>query len=365
MGMRSYAQPSMAASLDRSSRSHENLSAYFAYFGEFECPPLGGQIYQALCREIKDDRELLDLAAKASSTQPPPNLLFAAVHYLLLAGEPHALRQWYPELAQGDANPVGSVYPPFRDFCLTHPTKIAELIETQRVQTNVLQRCSVLLPGFTQVFFRGGKKPLSLVEIGASAGLNLQWDRFSYRYDDGATWGQANSPVSIQCEIRGETSLPRIPENLPVSWRRGIDLHPIDLHNEDQVLWLRALAWPDHPGRQERLTSAIQMAQESPVTVLEGDAAASLAELIAQAPDESTLCVYGTHTLYQFPPNALIATLSSMQTASAKRTIHFLSAEGTAAPDAELFWTIYEDGGRETHRLARCCPHGRWLAWLG
>jgi hypothetical protein len=355
----------VSASFDRFSRTPEDLSKQFAYFGEFECPPLGGHIYQALCREIKNDRALLDLAADTPTTQPPPNLLFAAVHYLLLAGDPHPLRQWYPELAQGGPHPVASAYPPFRDFCLTHASAISERIKTQRVQTNVLQRCSTLLPGFAQVFLRGGEKPLSLVEIGASAGLNLQWDRFSYRYDKGPTWGHTNSPVSIECEIRGGTGIPTLPEKLPVSWRRGIDLHPIDLQVEDQVLWLRALAWPDHPGRQERLTSAIQMARESPVSVHEGDAATSLAELIAQVPDETTLCVYGTHTLYQFPRNALIATLSSMQSASVKRTIHFLSAEGTAAPDAELFWTIYEGGGRETRQLARCCPHGRWLSWLG
>ena len=355
----------MAADFDRFSRSHEDLSANFAHFGEVECPPLDGSIYQQLCRGITSDRELLDLAAKAPSTQPPPNLLFAAVHYLLLAGEPHTLRGWYPELAEGDAKPPESVFPPFREFCLAHHKQIVELIESQRVQTNVLQRCNVLLPGFAEVFMHGGGKPLSLIEIGASAGLNLQWDRFSYLYEDGTTWGQANSPVSLQCELRGDEGLPTLPKTMPVSWRRGIDLHPIDLDDDEQVLWLRALAWPDHPGRQERLTRAIQMANEDPATVIVGDASVSLAELIAQAPDESTLCVYGTHTLYQFPKDALVATLSSMQKASTRRTLHFLSAEGTASPDAELFWTIYENGGRETHRLARCCPHGRWLEWVG
>ncbi len=133
---------------DPASRSQSDLAAYFAHFGDFECPALGGYIYQELCREIKDDRELLSLAAKAPTTQPPPNLLFAAVHYLLLAGEPHDLRQWYPELARGTPRPRESVFPPFQEFCLTHREAIVKLIKIQNVQTNVLTRCNILLPGF-------------------------------------------------------------------------------------------------------------------------------------------------------------------------------------------------------------------------
>jgi hypothetical protein len=355
----------MTASFDRLSRSREDLSANFAHFGAVECPPLGANIYETLCRGIKDDRELLDMAARASANQPPVNLLFAAVHYLLLAGESHPLRQWYPEISDGSAKSFDSAFLPFRDFCLAHRTRIEELIATRRVQTNVLQRCSYLLPGLGEVFLRGEKKPLSLVEIGASAGLNLHWDRFSYRYDNGITWGDASSKVSIECNIRGSGRFPTLSKTLSVDWRHGIDLNPIDLEDPDEVLWLRALVWPDHAGRQERLTYAIEIARENPHLVSEGDASRSLSDLLREAPNESTLCVYGTHTLYQFPRDALIATLSSMQEASTERTLHFLSVEGTAAPDAELFWTVYENGGRSTQRLARCCPHGRWLEWLG
>ena len=59
-------------------------------------------MYEALCREIAKDAELLAMGALAPSSQPPPNLLFASVHYLLLGGEEHPLRAWYPALAAGD-----------------------------------------------------------------------------------------------------------------------------------------------------------------------------------------------------------------------------------------------------------------------
>ncbi|MCH2185169.1 DUF2332 domain-containing protein [Myxococcota bacterium] len=355
----------MALPFDRMSRSAEDVAAYFSWFGEVECPPIGGYLYRELCRGVSGDPKLVELSARARTTQPPPNLLFAAVHYLLLGGDEHALREWYPELAAGEPKPVGSVFPVFRDFCLAHELAIAQLIETRRVQTNVLKRCTALLPGFSSVFARGGGKPLSLIEMGASAGLNLNWDRFAYLYPDGTTWGPPGSPVSLQCELRGEEPLPPLPGEIPVGSRCGVDLHPVDVMDDDEVLWLRALAWPDHPGRQERLTSAIGIARESPSALVEGDASVMLTELIGKAPEDATLCVYGTHTLYQFSRDALIATLSSMQAASRQRPVHFLSAEGTASPNAELFWTIYEDGRRETQRLAGCCPHGHWLEWQG
>lgn len=80
--------------------------------------------------------------------------------------------------------------------------------------------------------------------------------------------------------------------------------------------------------------------------------------------DEVTVCVFGTFTLYQFSRDALVTTLKSMQAASASRTIHFISIEGTAYPDAEVKWTAYVDQDRTTSILGRCCAHGSWLEWL-
>ena len=354
----------MTESFDRFSRRHEDLVANFSHFGEVHCPQVEGWIYQMLCKGVKGDKTLLEIAARAPATQPPPNLLFAAVHYLLLGGERHPLRQWYPALADGDPRPPDSSFPPFRDFCLRHRDRLEGLIETRLTQTNVIQRCSALLPGFARVLEAAEQNALSLIEIGPSAGLNLQWDRFFYCYDDGTTWGDSNSRVRVPCEVRGETGLPRLPKKISVDWRRGIDLHPVDVTDPDEVLWLRALVWPDHEGRQEKLTRAIEIGQKYPPRIVCGDAAASLGKLIAKAPPESTLCIYGTHTLYQFPHEALLATLKSMQEASSARPIHFLSIEGTGSDYSELHWTIYENAQRSTRLLARCSSHGRWIEWL-
>ncbi|MCS5636914.1 MAG: DUF2332 domain-containing protein [Myxococcota bacterium] len=355
----------MTEAFDRRSRTREDLAAAFVRFGKVECPPLDARIYAALCDSVARDPDLLDLAAHAPPDQPPVNLLFAAVHSLLLAGEDHELRAWYPELAPGEASSPESIGQPFRNFCLAHQARIRELIETRLTQTNVLQRTSALLPSFARVFAAGGRKPLSLLEIGASAGLNLNWDRFQYAYSDGTRWGSVSSPVVIECALREAGALAFLPGEIPVAERIGVDLNPVNLSHPDEVQWLQALIFPDHEGRQERLMAGIRIAAENPISVVEGDASEKLSSLIAEASPDATLCVFGTFTLYQFPRDALIATLKAMQAASASRPIHFISMEGTAYAATEVQWTTYADQNRTTTRLARCCPHGRWLEWLG
>lgn len=354
----------MAASIPAySRRDREGLADVFRWFGEVDAPGVGGHLYQALCHGIAEDGQLLASAALAPSTQPPPNLLFAAVHYLLLGGLDHPLRAWYPGLTAGAAKEPSSAFPAFRDLCLEHREAIEGLIRTRLTQTNVIQRCSALLPAFAHVSRAAGAVPLALIEIGPSAGLNLQWDRFRYEYDGVHRWGDAGSKVVVPCEVRGDVPL-ELPDAIPVASRRGVDIHPVDIGDEDAVRWLQALIWPEHVARHERLRHAIDMARETPPDITRGSAAEHLPRLIAEAPADAAICVYGTHTLYQFPRDALIGTFQAMQNASGERAIDFLSMESTGDRCSEVKHTAYRDGERETTLVANANPHGHWLEWL-
>ena len=78
-----------------------------------------------------------------------------------------------------------------------------------------------------------------MVEIGASAGLNLLWDRYSYDYGEGRRYGALTSTVQISCTLRGNR-LPPFPVFLPkVAWRMGIDLHPLGVSDPEAKLWKR------------------------------------------------------------------------------------------------------------------------------
>ena len=174
------------------------------------------------------------------------------------------------------------------------------------MQTNVVERCGLLLPAFGIIAKRSGGKPLHLVEVGASAGLNLLWDRYRVDYSDGRQWGDASSPVRIETELRGAYEPPLPEETLAVAERTGIDLNPIDVrdHGRGSVAPGSGLARGTSNGRLQRLDAAVALAQTDPPTVLKGDALDLLPGVLSSAPHGVALCVYHTHTLNQFSPEA-------------------------------------------------------------
>ena len=46
-------------------------------------------------------------------------------------------------------------------------------------------------------------RPLALIEVGASAGLNLLFDRYGYDYGAGRSAGDPSAPVRFTCALRG------------------------------------------------------------------------------------------------------------------------------------------------------------------
>jgi hypothetical protein len=166
----------------------EALAQRFMRFAEQECGDYA-PFYAHLARGIAHDPELLAIAAHTRSGQQAPNLLLAAVHDLLLRGADHALAAFYPSVAHLAAVPPGDPLPAFRAFCRDHRAALIDLVSTRLVQTNEPQRCTVLLPAFSMVARLASGRPLALIEVGASAGLNLLFDRYGYDYGAGQSAG--------------------------------------------------------------------------------------------------------------------------------------------------------------------------------
>ncbi len=207
--------------------------------------------------------------------------------------------------------------------------------------------------------------PLSLIEIGPSAGLNLIWDQYGVRYHrDGATVAAvgAEAPLVIDCELRGERVPPAGPAPA-VSGRVGLELNPVDLADADDRDWLRALIWPDQVARLERLDRAIELfAQENP-PIRAGDALALLPDALAAIPRNQAPVIYHTIAVYQFSREMREALESILAVAGLRRPVWRLSFEY----DGSLYVLSvirYRDGTREETRLASCHPHGTWLEWL-
>jgi len=213
--------------------STDDLSRRFERFARRECHV--SPLYERLSLGIADDPELLAIAAHAKPGQPVPNLFLAVVHFLLLGGMQHSLAHFYPSIHPTGASSADP-FPSFRALCLEYRQDILELISSRLVQTNEVRRCGCLLPAFMHVTQQAGGRPLALVEIGASAGLNLLWDRYGYDYGIGRRYGNSCSPVLIVCGLRSDRHLP-LPDVWPVvTMRVGLDLNPIDVRDPDAAL---------------------------------------------------------------------------------------------------------------------------------
>jgi hypothetical protein len=345
------------------------LAQRFVRFADQECSGYA-LLYDRLARGIAGDLDLLTIAAHTRSGQQAPNLLLAAVHYLLLEGADHALGAFYPSVTQRVAIPPGDPVPAFRAFCRDHRDALIDLVSTGLVQTNEPRRCTVLLPAFTTVARLAGGMPLALIEVGASAGFNLLFDRYGYDYGAGRSAGEPEAPIRFTCELRGAL-LPPIPARMPsVAARLGIDLNPIRAADPQATLWLRALVWPEHPQRATLLQQVLTLAQREPPKLMAGDALAILPQAVAEMPADAALCVFHIATLAHFPAEARERFRALIPALAHQRDLFWLSSEGVGLGERRqrgeyvTILTAFQNGCRTEHRLAVNHQHGAWLEWL-
>lgn len=349
----------------------QNVALQFEKFAEYGTSG-SSPLYEALSVRVAADAELLALAAETPISQPIPNMLFGAVHDILLSGVEHPLRAYYPDLAESPLAPDGA-FDVFRAFCLTHADAIRAILRVRKVQTNEVRRCIVLLPALAHLSRLLGYPPLALLEVGTSAGLNLLLDRYRYEYAGGGTFGESASPLVLTGTLRGDRLPPLPTRPLDVVWRAGIDLDPIDIHDAGAVRWLRALIWPEHHERRVMFEAALSMAVHHPVPLIRGDALEVMPRVLADAvpnlsaiPEEAALCVFHSFTLNQFPADAREMFHRQLLDHAKHRPIHRIGIEWlTEDSPPTVTLTQYTAGGSTTDLLAYCESHGRWLEWLG
>ncbi len=340
---------------------HKDLSRRFACFAA-ELSKHHSLLYSRLAEGISDDPELLGLVSHAASG-PEPNLFLSAAHFLLLGGAEHPVAEFYPSLSSNPRS--GDPCADFRSFCLDHAEEIRETISTRRVQTNEVRRCALLLPAFELVAERS-EKPLALVEVGASAGLNLLFDRYAYDYGEGRRIGDPDSPVRISCQPHGDKEIPLPMQSPEVVSRVGLDLNPLDVRDPESARWLQALIWPEeYTHRAPLLERAIEVARSEPPALLRGDALESLPEVLEEISDGASVCVFHTFTVNQFSEESRTRFADLLSEHSEKRELHRVSVEWLGAEDSPLLkLSTFEDGTEEETLLARCDDHGEWIEWL-
>lgn len=333
------------------------------------CDRLGSPFTARLLEAMVQDwmaagpmRTLLpDWTAGPPGTDLVPLRLAGGLHALALSGRHPALAALYPPAAaQFDA---AAIVPLLRRLLVDE----AELLRgflASAPQTNEVTRSAVLIGGYAAIAQATGL-PLSLREIGASAGLNLAWDRFHYRLG-AQRWGDAASPVQIVSDWRA--AAPALPAAIAVADRRGNDLMPVDLRDPQAVLRLRAYVWPDQAARAARLQGAITLARRGLPPVDAGDAADWVERELA-VPRDGVATVLVHSVVWQYLPPATRARIeATLAQAGARATpaapLAWLRLEfyERGAP-AELRLTLWPGGAERT--LAHSHPHGEWVQWLG
>jgi hypothetical protein len=299
------------------------------------------------------------MAAHVRPGQPVPNLFLGAIHYLLLKGKSHELREYYGSIVN-NLRAVDTAYTCFKDFCLQHENEIIPLLKSKLVQTNEVRRCAYLYPAFCYIYEKT-KRPLAFIEIGTSAGLQLLWDKYAYSYNSKEVYGNILSELQITSEIRGDRQPILLKHSPPVTTRIGIDLHINDLKDPEDYLWLKSLIWPEHAERNKNFENAARcLKDDQSVELIEGDGVSLLTKITSTIPQESTLCVFHTHVASQMSKEDKYKLIKQIQSLGEGRDVFHIYNNMW---DLDLHLDYYLEGKEYKETIAETDGHGRWFQW--
>jgi hypothetical protein len=323
-------------------------------FQSVACGYVGSPLYEDLLARAADyyerggpTRRVLEGHEEDPKDSALALRLMGAVHCLALTGRaPGVARRYAAADRDGERT-----WEAFRATLEDRVDELRALVE-RPVQTNEVGRCAALLPGFLDVAALTGK-PLRMLEVGASAGLNLGWSEYRYEAGDFA-WGSPGSALRIDFELIGAARPAAAPAT--VAERAGCDASPVDPGSEEGRLTLLSYAWPDQVERMERLRAALEIAAARPAPVERGGAVEwAAARLAGPAPGLATVLFHSIVMQY----------LSEDERDAFARVVQ--EAGTRAAEDTPLAWLRMEpDGERAAVRLATW-PEGedRLLAHAG
>ena len=284
-----------------------------------------------------------------------PLRLAAAFHHEVLAGAAPALEALYPPIVPADDALQAQLVK-------TTQAREARLTAFMRSppQTNEVMRAYALFLGFLAVARETGL-PLTTLEIGASAGLNMGWSRFRYE-GEGWAWGDPSSPVKLRGEWRGP---PPALVDFPDVQALGCDVAPVNVADPAQALRLSAYVWPDQAERVARLDAAILLARKLHLRPDKADAGRWLRKNLGPVPGRAVVLYHSIMRQYLSKESAA-AVDAALEAAAAAATPEAPVAWLRMEPDLRTGWrqtevrlTLWPGG--EDRLLAHSHPHGAWV----
>jgi hypothetical protein len=333
------------------------------------CERFGSPLYAALLAGAADDVArggvVADLLAPHRDDSAGSALglrLAGALHRLVLLRQAPELALHYPSV--GGTAPPDAVWPAAERACRRHRDELRTLLR-RTVQTNEVGRSAVLV-GVLQHAVAATGRPVRLLEVGASAGLNLRCDAFAYEVDDDVL-GDAGSPVRLRQPWAPGRRPPRAA--LTVVQRLGCDPAPLDPTSVEGRLTLTSYVWADQQERLERLRGALHVAARVPATVVAQGAATFLRDVLA-APTQGVVTVVWHSVVRQYidpderaDVDALLQDAAERSTPDAPLVHAFLEPERDR--DDLVFRVHARLGVADPVHLADAQAHGAPVHWTG
>jgi hypothetical protein len=338
------------------------------------CKALDSRFTAELCDVMADDFEAGGIIAHLTGgwiTQPIQDALAlrlaGALHAIVLTEPEGSLAQVWPQQARDWT--MEEAWPVAAETLRARESWVREFLKSPP-QTNEVRRAVGLWPGLCTAAeaFEG---PMDVLELGASAGLNLSMDRFHY---DGGTW-QWHSPIPgprVALSTQWSGPAPHFPAHAAIRNRAACDQNPLNAALAEDRLRLRSYIWPDQPERLERLNAAIEIARTQSIKPEAADAADWIKAKLATRAQDALTVVYHS-VFFQYPPQDVRDAITQA-----------IEREGSSASSAApLAWLRFEPGGSLGHAergaileliewpsgqrrvLADLDSHGRFLQWHG
>jgi hypothetical protein len=329
-------------------------------------------LYASLARAVSADEALLARLLECRPEAHDPNMLLAALQYLVLGGIEHPYAQLYTR----PSDPPDDAGQWLSTFCSDMWQSIEPLLNSRHVQTNETGRCGGLALGLAAAAQVIGQ-PLAVIDDGASAGLNLSLDEYLLDFGAWGTIGPADSTVRIECQLDGpvDPDLLAMPE---IAARIGIDRSPVDPSDPDAARWMLACVWPGR-GRQQRAREALRLAAAHPRRVRRGDMVDDLGGALDEVAPLPTVVVtswsYSYLTPEMRPPFLEVLRSRRLKQPTAWLCMDLVGTEPLfdpgpvpQSPSGEmpsvLGLATFGDSMVEARALALMHSHGYWIRWL-
>lgn len=281
-----------------------------------------------------------------------PLRLCGALHALVLAGKDPALAQAYARFPSGEFREV------IEHRLQQHTDYILDFIDLPP-QTNEVGRSAAIIAAAWHLMALFPATRFKAFELGASAGLNLNF----YRYNLVTDGNSASAPDTVLLTPEWRGAIPAR-HSLRIDEAAGVDINPLDPLRD--ALRMKAYIWPDQPQRLARMDAALSIARGHPPKVDKADAAEWLEAQLAQ-PAPTGRFIYHTIAAQYFPPGTRERIEAALQRAGEAASDHaplaHFSMESSPTTGADLLLRVWSKGRLREWHLGQADAHARWIDW--